>query len=476
MVASYDYGEVALSALVSIVAAYAARNLLERVRGAHGGAWLIWLVVGAAVDDVGTWSMHYTGMLSLRLPVPVLYDWPTVAVSFLVGFVGSVAALLIVSFSKIGSPRAVTASILWGGVGISGLHYTAMTALRFQGMHHHAPAAVFLSVALAIGLTLMSLLVMYPFRGTVPRSPWREHSSTLLRGAANPVMHYTAMAGVTFMRSNQAPDLSHVVSIASLGILGISVVPAMGLVVALLTALVDRLQRQRALLQVLSQRLLQAQEAERRLIARELHDEIGQAFTAVKLNLQALQHSVAAPQKAQLDESISVVEAALQQVRGLSMELRPSVLDDLGLAAALRWLADRQAERAGFKVQVIADLQEERLPAEVETASFRVAQEALTNIVRHAGADDVQVEVRLRGTELELVIHDDGVGFDVPAAQARATRGESLGLLGMQERVALVGGDLKVVSAPGQGSEVRAHFTVTVHSKDAASKSEGTTS
>ena len=119
----------------------------------------------------------------------------------------------------------------------------------------------------------------------------------------------------------------------------------MGLLVALLTAVVDRLERQRSLLQALSQRLLQAQESERRLIARELHDEIGQAFTAVKLNLQALRRSVPASQTGQVDDSIGIVEGALQQVRGLSMELRPSVLDDLGLAAALRWLVDRQAQR-----------------------------------------------------------------------------------------------------------------------------------
>jgi PAS domain S-box-containing protein len=214
----------------------------------------------------------------------------------------------------------------------------------------------------------------------------------------------------------------------------------------------------RGRLKVLSHRLLEVQEAERRLIARQLHDEIGQSLTAVKINLQALQRTLSRSASSQVDESIGVVEATLERVRSLSVELRPSVLDDLGLAAALRWYVDRQAQRAGLQAHVTADLPEGRLPPEVETASFRLAQEALTNVVRHARAARVEVNLRRDRDALELVIRDDGVGFDVPAAQAQVVRGGSLGLLSMQERVLLAGGEIKIESTPNQGSRVWARF------------------
>ena len=152
MVGYYDYRLVALSVVISILASYAARNLSERLNAARGRAWLIWLVFGATVDGIGTWSMHYTGMLAFHLPVPVLYDWPTVLLSLLAGILGSAGALLVVGGSKKGWTRALAASILLGGVGISVLHYTAMAAMRLRGMHHYSPLLVTLSVVLAIGI------------------------------------------------------------------------------------------------------------------------------------------------------------------------------------------------------------------------------------------------------------------------------------------------------------------------------------
>jgi signal transduction histidine kinase len=210
-------------------------------------------------------------------------------------------------------------------------------------------------------------------------------------------------------------------------------------------------------LQVLSRQLLEAQENERRHIARELHDEIGQALTAVKINLQAAQRTPAALD-AYLEDSTSIVDRTLQQVRTLSLDLRPALLDDLGLGAALRWYVDRQAQRAGFTVQFVIDPLEPRPRPELETACFRVAQEALTNVLRHAQAQHVRVELRQSGTELHLLIRDDGTGFDVHAAQQRAEQGASLGLLGMQERVWLVGGQIEIASAAAQGTEIRVRF------------------
>lgn len=215
-------------------------------------------------------------------------------------------------------------------------------------------------------------------------------------------------------------------------------------------------------LQTLSRRLIEAQESERRRIARELHDRIGQALTAVKINLQTIQRLPdSASSAAYLEESIETVERALQQVRNLSLDLRPSLLDDLGLVAALRWYVDRQAQRAGFSALFTADPFDARLPTEVETTCFRVAQEALTNIVRHSRARRVEVQLRHSETELQLLIHDDGAGFDVQAALDSSMRGASLGLLGMRERVHLVGGKIEIESSPAAGTEIRVRLPLT---------------
>jgi PAS domain S-box-containing protein len=209
----------------------------------------------------------------------------------------------------------------------------------------------------------------------------------------------------------------------------------------------------------LSRQLLEAQEAERRRIARELHDEIGQVLTAVKINLQALQRSTEpAKPLPRLQESLTIVERALQQVRNLSLDLRPSLLDDLGLAAALRWYLDRQGQRAEFQAHFHAEPADLPLSPELATACFRVTQEAVTNVVRHAKARNVWVDVRREDGELVLTVRDDGAGFDVPRAEERAVRGGSLGLVSMRERAGLLGGRLEIDSAPGRGSLIRARF------------------
>jgi signal transduction histidine kinase len=134
------------------------------------------------------------------------------------------------------------------------------------------------------------------------------------------------------------------------------------------------------------------------------------------------------------------------------------MLDDLGLTAALRWYLDRQAQRAGVALHFAADMQDTRINPTIETACFRLAQEALTNILRHAGAGHVQVTLEQSRIGLELRIVDDGRGFDVDAARQRAASGESFGLLGMEERALLAGGELEIISSPGQGTTVVARF------------------
>jgi PAS domain S-box-containing protein len=212
-------------------------------------------------------------------------------------------------------------------------------------------------------------------------------------------------------------------------------------------------------LQSLSRRLVEAQEAERRNIARELHDEIGQALTVTQMNLQEMLQSPEARElKPRLNATLQEVERILEQVQDISLALRPSMLDDLGLEPALAWLTNRQTASAGLKGEVRADALEQRLDMVIETECYRIAQEALTNVVRHARARRVSVELRVVDGQLHLRVRDDGIGFNVTAAREEAVLGGSLGLLSMEERAVLGDGRLELTSGPQQGTEVHAWF------------------
>lgn len=225
--------------------------------------------------------------------------------------------------------------------------------------------------------------------------------------------------------------------------------------------LFEQVRSSRTRLERLSHRLIEAQEAERRAIARELHDEIGQAMTGVQLNLQALSPYLTDPDaRTLLHDNMAMIENVLHQVRDLSLALRPSILDDFGLVPAIQWLVKRQAQRTGMSIEFAADLKT-RPTMQLETVCFRVVQEALTNIIRHARASQVSIELEQHGAELQLTIRDNGIGFDVSQALNRAARGASLGLLGMQERVSLVGARLEIESAPSEGTWVRVCFPLT---------------
>lgn len=211
-------------------------------------------------------------------------------------------------------------------------------------------------------------------------------------------------------------------------------------------------------LQTVSRRLLQVQEAERRHLSRELHDEVGQALTAMRMNLQTLrQPALSKRARERLDESITLVDRILHGVRQLALDLRPSLLDDLGLAAAVRWYVSTQAERAGLLADVVTEPLPPDLPPSTTITCFRVTQEAITNIIRHARAARIAVNLRCAAHHLEVSIVDDGIGFDVATARA----GASAGLLGLEERVELAGGRCRITSGPGRGTSLRAWLPTT---------------
>lgn len=566
---SYDYRIVALSTLVSVMAAYAAHGLTEQISEARGVSRLRWLTGGALVDGLSTWSMHYTAMLALRISIPVRYYWPTVLLSYVVGVAGSAVALSVISARGHRWWRIVVASIALGGVGISAMHFIAMKAMRQQAMHEYSAVLVMVSVTAAIVISFAGLAVQLfnPKQRTL-----QQHGGVLLRGCANPVMHYIAMAAMTFRLSREPPDFLRTVRIETIGVLGISIVPVMVLVVAILTSFVGRLQRQRTLLdhlfeqapqavslltvagrivrvnrefsqlfgytaqeavgrhiqeliepedtrdgfgryaeagsgaqrldaetvrrrkdgsrlqayvvgvpvhlagnerviyemymditqrkeadaalQTVSSRLLAVQESERKHLARELHDEIGQLLTGLRLMLNP-KNSDADVRELRLEHARAIVDDLLGRVRRLSFDLRPADLDQFGLLPALLAFFDRFTEQTGLLVDFKHNGMERRFASELETAAYRIVQEALTNVARHAGVAGVIVRAWTDHDMLTLRIEDRGHGFDPESVWKNA---RSSGLSGVRERAILLGGRLMIDSEPGSGTTITAEL------------------
>ncbi len=271
MAGSYDFRLITLSILISLLAAYGALELAERITAARGEAWFWWVIGGATASGLGTWSMHYTGMLAFSLPVPILYDWPTVLLSLLPAVASYAVALFLVNSWNIRWRRALVGSTFIGA-GIAAMHYTAMAAMRFAGMCTYSSGLVIVSVIIPILLSLMALQLtfLFPDKATAPKL--RKAASVLLLGAANPAMHYTGMAATTFLRSNRAPDFSHAVSISLLSAEAITIVPIMVLAVALVTSMVDRLREQGVLLERALDAALEASRIKSSFIANMTHE------------------------------------------------------------------------------------------------------------------------------------------------------------------------------------------------------------
>ncbi len=208
----------------------------------------------------------------------------------------------------------------------------------------------------------------------------------------------------------------------------------------------------------LARSVWRVQEDERRRLARELHDGIGQNLTALRHRLENLAaHAVLdAEAGAQLGTAIALCSTALDETRSLSRLLRPQILDDLGLEPALRWLARSVAETAGIEIELDLHLPEPGLDGELATLVFRVVQEGLNNIGKHAAARNAVVRLSTRADQLQLLIVDDGRGCDSANALASASHGQSAGIASMRERLRLFGGQLQFRSAPGEGTQLRA--------------------
>jgi len=706
---SYDYREVALSILIAVLASYSALGLAERVNVSRGRARLSWLVCGAVAMGLGIWSMHYTGMLAFRLPIPVQYDWRTSLLSLLTAILAALVALFVASRKRMEFARALTGSIFMAA-SIVGLHYIAMASMRLSAMCQYSPSLVALSVVFAFVFSLLSLLLTFSFRDQTGHKV-RKIMSGMLMGGAISAMHYTAMAAATFMSADVAPDLSHALTISSLGVASIGIVTVMVLEIGILTSLVDRLQEQRALLdelfeqgpeavvltdtnnrivrvnrafarifgyspeetvgrrlgelivpdeakdeerqfaataangprvdaegirkrkddtllhvgivrvavsvpgkqiagyaiyrditerkqyeeqlkmsegqlveaqhlarigswnwdlttnslnwsdelfrifgrrpqefnptheaflqlvhpedlesvneaiqhsvntldqldyyvritrpdgevrilhsrgtvdvdaygtpirmygaaqdvtesrlaeeelgqsneklRALSARLQLAREEEGTRIARELHDELGASLTSLKWDLEGLSKRCSdwvnqtdySVLHDSIEKMIALVDDILGNVRRISSELRPSILDDLGLMAAIEWQARQFESRSGIVCEIDPLFDDAQLNREQSTAIFRILQEALTNILRHAQASRVNVLIEEVNGELVLEIKDNGRG----TTEEEIAGSQSLGLIGMRERAHMLGGTIEITGVVGGGTVI----------------------
>ncbi len=219
--------------------------------------------------------------------------------------------------------------------------------------------------------------------------------------------------------------------------------------------MLEQLARDAQEMQQLSRQILQAQEEERYRLARELHDEAAQSLTSLLVYIRLLERAKN-PEEAQrhVQELRRLTARALEDVRRVAVDLRPTILDDLGLTAALEWRVDELKKQNDLHAVFTAEGMEQRLARPTELVLYRIGQEALSNVQRHAFASAVKVSLQHVGDRCILQVADNGVGFD-PAATDRAD-GHGLGLLGMRERVAIVGGELEIVSQPGAGTTITA--------------------
>jgi two-component system sensor histidine kinase UhpB len=312
---------------------------------------------------------------------------------------------------------------------VAGTWLTIQTVRRADGYQFAALVASFVAVGIVVSLIANYLVLRAAFR---PLSTL-EQTALAVRGGDLSVR----AAPTSFMD----PQVAHLAETFN--------------------ATLDELARDRKELRTLASQVIRAQEDERRRIARELHDDTAQVLFAQLLRLTALKTSPdpAVQLLATTLEELTV--EALEGVRRLALELRPPALDDLGLAAALGELAQRFADQLGVAVDYQSRGLRGRLPAEVELVLYRVAQEALTNVAKHARASRIWLDVDRSGEDVTISIRDDGRGFDRAATAPSDGRGLGLGLFGMEERVALVGGRFRIWSRPNAGTEIFAFIPLT---------------
>lgn len=284
------------------------------------------------------------------------------------------------------------------------------------------------------------------------RDLFRRHEEALSLVARLASASYARAAATKRQIEEQSRELLR----NSMVLLGSSVLLALGcalLTVRLATNMLHKLEAQASELSRVSWHMLQSQEIAARRFSHELHDELGQSLTAVKANLLAMRTQGGS--NGRVEDCVAAVDRAIQNVRELSQLLHPTILDDFGLDAGLRWLAEGFMQRTGIEVEYYSDFQG-RLPEETETHLFRICQEALTNVARHSGATRVNIELRRTGSEVRVIVADNGRGLPPDGSVLR----EGLGLIGMRARARNAGGEVRFTNQPGGGLRIEVRIPV----------------
>jgi NO-binding membrane sensor protein with MHYT domain/two-component sensor histidine kinase len=468
---------VVLSVVVAVVASYVALDLASRVtaqRERKGKSW--WLVGGSISMGAGIWSMHFIGMLAYVLPTPVGYDVGITLLSLLLPIVVSGVGLHAASRASVSTTRlALGGTVL--GLGIITMHYTGMAAIRMEPPIWYNPGLVALSVAVAVAASIAGTWSAFRLRlETFFTAFWKKAGSAAVVGAGIAGMHYTAMAAATFAPGSTSKAAGGGVDAVWLAV-AVGCFSLMFLAATMLISAFDayaaarsagqavhldtRVKERTADLAKVHHRLVQAQEDERRGIARELHDRVGQTLTALGINLDIMKAQLQADDREgirrRLEDSSNLLESTAGAIQHVMADLRPPMLDDHGLHAALEWYAMDFTARSSVPVKVVGAQPRPGAPQEVEIALFRIAQEALNNVAKHARATQVEIALKGAAGECVMTITDNGAGLE-PTAPERKGR-ITFGITTMRERAEALGGSVWIESPAEGGTRVTARIS-----------------
>jgi len=455
MAGSHNYWLVVLSIVVATLASFVALELAAAVapkRPRPGRVF--WIALGAVTIGSGIWAMHFIGMLGFMLPTPVSYDVVITVLSLLIA-VGASAAGLVLAYRGARGTLWLAGGGILIGFAIAGMHYTGMAAMRMEPPIRYAPSLLILSVLIAIAAGTVSLWSAFRLRmETLLSAFWKKAGSAAVMGVAIYGMHYTGMVAAEFAPGSVSTAAAQEFDRAALAAL----LGAFTLVFLMATLLLSAFEAYRASGEVgqLSRRLVELQDAERRALAAELHDVVGQNLSALNAELAMIRQRLPAEPAAvaaRLAEASSLVKRSVEAIRSVMTRLRPPGADELGLPAALRWHASALEARTGIAVTVSADESLPRPSARTQDAVLRIYLEALNNALKHAGARQIRVSLEGADDQVRLGIEDDGRGFDA-SAPLRREADSGWGMMIMQERAAALGAELRVDSAPGSGTRV----------------------
>jgi NO-binding membrane sensor protein with MHYT domain/two-component sensor histidine kinase len=456
MVGAYNGWLVLLSVVVAVVGSYVSLELASRVaslRG-HRSAWY-WMAGGAVSIGSGIWSMHFIGMLAYHLPIPLSYDPAITVLSLALAIVVGGIGLHEGGRGSLHLPRLLTGGLLLG-MGIVAMHYVGMAAMKMQPPIRYDPMMVGFSILVAVIASTVGLWSAFRLNmDALSSAVWKKVGSAFFTGGGIAGMHYTGMVAATF-----APDSVCTASVQSFAPTALAVtIAGFALAFETTTLLISTIHAYHAEVAATqsSRKLVEMQEMERRQLSRELHDRVGQNLTALGINLHILRgRGVAGDDRefrSRLDDSIALMESTADAIENVMSDLRPPMLDEHGLLPALQWHAKEFSQRTRIEVTVRGEPPAKRPRPEIEISLFRIAQEALNNVAKHASARQVQLILSQSDGKCILSVIDDGIGMEASERADGSALGQ--GIVTMKERAQAVGGTFEIGSIANDGTHVK---------------------